>query len=66
MNVSARRKIYALAVGDLHPQAYSGESTDCSSKNGNYVLRYLDQRKIETMSEREFSVNWRHEEGEEE
>ena len=35
-------------------------------KNGNYVLRYLDQRKIETMSEREFSVNWRHEEGEEE
>ena len=35
-------------------------------KNGNYVLRYLDQRKIETISEREFSVNWRHEEGEEE
>ena len=35
-------------------------------KNGNYVLRYLDQRKIETMSIREFSMNWLHEEGEEE
>ena len=34
-------------------------------KNGNYVLRYLNQRKIETLSEREFSMNWRHEEGEE-
>ena len=34
--------------------------------NGNYVLRYLDQRKIETMSESEFSMNWRHEEAEEE
>jgi len=35
-------------------------------KNGNYVLRYLGQRKIETMSEREFLTNWLHEEGEEE
>ena len=35
-------------------------------KNGNYVLRYLNQRKIETLSERGFSMNWRHEEGEEE
>ena len=35
-------------------------------KNGNYVLRYLDQHKIETMSEREFSGNWLHEEEEEE
>ena len=30
-------------------------------KNGSYVLRYLDQRKIETMSEREFSMNWQRE-----
>lgn len=35
-------------------------------KNGNYVLRYLDQQKIETMSESEFLMNWLHEEGEEE
>jgi len=30
-------------------------------KNENYVLRYLDQQKIETVTESEFSINWRHE-----
>ena len=35
-------------------------------REGNYYLRYLDQQKIETISEIEFLMNWQHEEGEEE
>ena len=32
MEVSARREIYALEIGNLYPQSYEGESTHCSSK----------------------------------
>ena len=35
-------------------------------RNGNYYLRYLDQQKIETISEIEFLMNWKNEAGEEE
>lgn len=35
-------------------------------RDGNYFLRYLDQQKIETISEIEFLMNWQHEAGEEE
>jgi len=31
-----------------------------------YYLRYLDKRKIDTISLEEFLMNWRHESGEEE
>jgi hypothetical protein len=34
--------------------------------NGNYYLRYLDKQKIDTISEVEFLMNWKHESGEEE
>ena len=35
-------------------------------RDRTYFLRYLDQQKIETISEIDFLMNWKHEDGEEE